>query len=474
MQGKALRRGTLGSRLVDFIGDASITSPARFAIIVFAALVGIFTLLFSLPAAAASGRGAPLVDAVFTAVSVVCVTGLSTVDMATFWSPFGHVLVFVGVEIGGIGVLTLASILGLIISRRLGLRQKLIAASDANPLRLHRGPVSESQAVGLGETGGLLRTVATSVLVIEGVVAALLFPRMLLNGDDIGSAAWKSIYTAAMAFTNTGFLPSSDGLEPYAHDVWFLVVLMIAVILGAIGFPVIYALRRGWRRPRHWPLHVKLTLVTFGILLVGGALAFLVIESGNPATLGHEDPGQRILQSFFMSTMSRSGGFSTFDTSQIGSAGLLVTDLLMFVGGGSASTAGGIKVTTLAVLFIAAFAEARGSDDMDVAGRRIPQDVLRVAVSVVLWASTIVATSTVVLLMITGDPLDRVLFDVISAFATCGLSTGFTQHAPEAAQYVLAATMFIGRIGTVTLAAAVAARSRRRLYHRPEERPIVG
>ncbi|HEY4224691.1 MAG TPA: potassium transporter TrkG [Pseudolysinimonas sp.] len=474
MTGKPIRSGPLGARLVDFVGDVSVTSPARFAIVVFALLVALFALLFSLPIATASGHQAPLVDAVFTAVSVVCVTGLSSVDMATFWSPFGHVLVFLGVEIGGIGVLTLASILGLIISRRLGLRQKLVAAGDANPLRLHRGPISESQAVGLGETGGLLLTVATSVLVIEGAVAVLLFPRMLLNGDDPWTAAWQSVYASAMAFTNTGFLPGRDGITPYAHDVWFLVVLMIGVVFGAIGFPVIYALRRGWRTPRRWSLHVKLTLATFGILMVGGAAVYFLIEFNNPQTMAGMDPGQRILQSFFLSTMARSGGFSTFDTNHLGSAGLLVTDMLMFVGGGSASTAGGIKVTTLAVLFIAAFAEARGTDDTNVAGRRIPQDVLRVAVSVVIWAASIVAVATIVLLVITGDRLDRVLFDVISAFGTCGLSTGFAEHAPPAAQYVLAATMFMGRIGTVTIAAAIAASSRSRLYRRPEERPIVG
>lgn len=474
MQGKVIRRGPMGARLIDFVGDVSVSSPARFAILVFALLVGVFTLLFSLPVATSSGHQAPFVDALFTAVSVVCVTGLSSVDMATFWSPFGHLLVFLGVEIGGIGVLTFASILGLVISRKLGLRQKLVAAGDANPLRLHRGPVSESQAVRLGETGGLLLTVATSVLVIEAAVALLLFPRMLLNGVDPWTAAWQSVYTAAMAFTNTGFLPSSDGLAPYVHDVWFLVVLMIGVVFGAIGFPVIYALRRGWRTPRRWSLHVKLTLTTFGILLVGGAIVYFLIEFNNPQTMAGMDPGQRILQSFFLSTMARSGGFATFDTNHLGSAGLLVTDILMFVGGGSASTAGGIKVTTLAVLFLAAFAEARGNDDTDVAGRRIPQDVLRVAVSVVIWAATIVSTATIVLLVITGDRLDRVLFDVISAFATCGLSTGFAEHASPAAQYVLAATMFMGRIGTVTIAAAIAASSRGRLYRRPEERPIVG
>ncbi|HEY4153159.1 MAG TPA: potassium transporter TrkG [Pseudolysinimonas sp.] len=474
MRGKTIRRGPFGARLIDFVGDVSVTSPARFAIIVFALLVALFAVLFSLPIATASGHQAPLVDAVFTAVSVVCVTGLSSVDMATFWSPFGHLLVFLGVEIGGIGVLTFASILGLVISRKLGLRQKLVAASDANPLRLHRGPVPESQAVRLGETGGLLLTVATSVLVIEGAVAALLFPRMLLNGDDPWTAAWQSVYTSAMAFTNTGFLPGRAGLAPYAHDAWFLIVLMIGVVFGAIGFPVIYALRRGWRTPRRWSLHVKLTLATFGILLVGGAVVYFLIEFNNPQTMAGMDPGQRILQSFFLSTMARSGGFSTFDTSQLGSAGLLVTDMLMFVGGGSASTAGGIKVTTIAVLFIAALAEARGTGDMEVWGRRVPQDVLRVAISVLLWAVTIVAVATIALLLITGDSLDRVLFDVISAFTTCGLSTGFAAHAPPAAQYVLAATMLVGRIGTVTLAAAVAASSRPRLYHRPEERPIVG
>ncbi|MEO6534255.1 MAG: potassium transporter TrkG [Pseudolysinimonas sp.] len=474
MDDKVIRRGPWVARLIDLVGDLSVSSPARFAIVAFGLLVALFTLLFSLPVATASGHQAPFVDALFTAVSVVCVTGLSSVDMATFWSPFGHLLIFLGVEIGGIGVLTVASILGLVISRRLGLRQKLMAAGDANPLRLHRGPVSESQAVRLGETGGLLLTVAVSVLVIEGAVAVLLFPRMLLNGDDVWTAAWQSVYTSAMAFTNTGFLPGREGLTPYAHDVWFLVVMMIGVVFGAIGFPVIYALRRGWRTPRHWSLHVRLTLVTFGILLVGGALAYFVIEFDNPQTMAGMDPGQRILQSFFLSTMARSGGFATFDTNHLGGAGLLVTDMLMFVGGGSASTAGGIKVTTLAVLFIAAFAEARGTDDVEVGSRRIPQDVVRVAVSVVLWAATIVATATILLLMITGDRLDRVLFDVISAFATCGLSTGFAEHAPPAAQYVLALTMFMGRIGTVTLAAAVAASSRRHLYHLPEERPIVG
>ncbi|MEP6479334.1 MAG: potassium transporter TrkG [Rhodoglobus sp.] len=467
------QEGFLG-RIRDGIDAFVAATPARFAILIFLSLVLVFTLLFSLPISTSSGKHAPLVDALFTAVSVICVTGLSTVDMATYWSPFGHGLIFIGVEIGGVGVLTLASILGLVISRRLGLRQKLLAAGDANPLRIRKGPVAEGQAVRLGETGNLLVTVAVSVIAIEAIIAVLLFPRMLMQGVAPLDAAWQSVYISAMTFTNTGFLPTADGLTPYAGDAWFLSVMMLGVVFGAIGFPVIYVLSRNLRHPRKWSLHVKMTLLTSGLLLVLGALAYFVLEFNNQRTFAGLDPGQRILQSFFMSTMARSGGFATIDPSQLDGSSLLVTDMLMFIGGGSASTAGGIKVTTLAVLFLAAFAEARGNDEMEAYERRIPQDVLRLAVSVVLWSATTVAAACIVLLLMTDEPLDYVLFDVISAFATCGLSTGFTQHASEPAQYVLAATMFFGRVGTVTLAAALAASQRRQLFTRAEERPIVG
>ncbi len=474
MRGAPTTRVGLYARLRDGIDAFVAATPARFAIVIFASLILVFTLLFSLPLATATGQRAPLVDALFTAVSVICVTGLSTVDMATYWSPFGHTLIFIGVEIGGVGVLTLASILGLVISRRLGLRQKLIAAGDANPLRIRKGPIAEGQAVRLGETGSLLLTVAISALVIELAVALLLFPRMLIQGVPVLDAAWQSIYISAMAFTNTGFLPTAEGLTPYAGDVWFLSVMMIGVIAGAIGFPVIYVLSKNLRRPRRWSLHVKLTILTFGLLLVLGAVAYFFLEFNNPKTFGGMDAGQRVLQSFFLSAMTRSGGFSTIDISQLDSSSLLVSDMLMFIGGGSASTAGGIKVTTLAILFLAAFAEARGHDDMEAFERRIPSDVLRLGVSVVLWGATTVAASCVIIMLMTDATLDFVLFDVISAFATCGLSTGFTQSTSESAQYVLAATMFFGRIGTVTLAAALAASQHPRMFRRSEERPIVG
>ncbi|HWL60652.1 MAG TPA: potassium transporter TrkG [Microbacteriaceae bacterium] len=458
-----------------WVGDFMTRSPSRFALTVFSTLILVFTALFSLPAATAAGQRTHLVDAFFTAVSTICVTGLSTVDMGTHWSPLGHAFILIGTQIGGIGVLTMASILGLVITRRLGLRQKLVAASDSNPLRVHSGPISESQAVRLSDTRGLLVTVATSMLVIEGATAVLLLPRLLLSGMHAGEAVWQSVFLAAMAFTNTGFTVSADGIQAFAADPYLLIVLMIATVLGAIGFPVIYSLRHTLLRPRRWSLHVKLTLSAFVLLWVGGWIVYIVLEWDNTASFGGDtDFGQRLLQAAFLSTMTRSGGFATFDTSQLEESSILVTSMLMFVGGGSASTAGGIKVTTLAILFLAAVAEARGRAGIEAFGKFIPSDVLRLAVSVTLWGATLVAVTTTVLLWMTDDPVHYILFDVISAFATCGLSTGFTADAPESAQTIIAIVMFLGRIGTATFAAALAARQHVRLFKQPEERPIVG
>ncbi|MCW3493523.1 TrkH family potassium uptake protein [Microbacterium sp. SSM24] len=468
------RLRALGHGVVEFFRDLTQRSPARFAIIIFLSLILVFTGLFSLPIAAADGQVTPFADAFFTAVSTICVTGLSTVDMATHWSPFGHVLVFVGVQIGALGVLTLASILGLVISRRLGLRAKLIAASDSNPLRTHGGPVNEGQTVQLGQIGALLATVALSTLAIEAIVAILLYPGLIVAGVPWDVALWEAPFYAAMAFTNTGFTPNAEGLEPFAQDYFFLTVLMFGVFLGSIGFPVIYTLRKHLWHVRRWSLHTKLTLITTIALFFAGGVAFLILEYDNLLTLGRQDAWDTTFQAFFLSAMTRSGGFSLLDIGELNQSSLLVGCMLMFVGGGSASTAGGIKVTTLAIIGLAVWSEAKGRAANQVFGRRIPSDVLRVALSVVAWGATIVAISTITLTQITKAELGDVLFDVISGFATVGLSTGLTAELPDSGIYVLAITIVMGRVGTVTLAAAVAASSRSQLYSLPVERPIVG
>lgn len=474
MQARGSARGSVFERVRDFVDFFAASSPARFAILIFTGLVLLLTAVLSLPIATVDRTSTPLADAFFTAMSSICVTGLTTVNMATHWSTFGTIAILIGIEIGAIGVLTLASMLGLIVSRRLGLKAKLLAASDSNPLRLHAGPVAESQAVRLGEIGGLLSTVAISVLAIEVVITLFIAPRLLLEGADPWAATWQGFYFATSAFTNTGFVPTEAGLAPFTADPWMLSAISIAVILGSLGFPVIFALVKRWRTPHRWSLHVKLTLVTTAILIVAGAVVVYALEWNNNLTLGAQEPAVRPMTATFLSIMTRSGGFSTVDIGQMHDSSLLVMDMLMFVGGGSASTAGGIKVTTLAVLFLAAFAEARGDSDIQAFQRRIPPDVLRLSVSVVLWGATIVAVATIATLQTTNAPLDKVLFDVISAFGTCGLTTGVTEQLPDAGKYILAATMWAGRVGTVTLAAALAASQRRQLFTRAEERPIVG
>ncbi|MDQ2698244.1 MAG: TrkH family potassium uptake protein [Actinomycetota bacterium] len=470
------RRGLISrfAELWDDLRNLTTSSPARFAVLVFITLILIFTFLYSLPAAAADGQRTPFADALFTAVSTICVTGLATVDMFTHWSPFGHVITYVGVNVGALGVLTLASILGLVISKRLGLRAKLIAAGDSNPLRARGGPVNEGQTVRLGEVGQLLATVALSTLVIEAVLAILLYPALVWAGIPPLAALWEAPFYAAMAFTNTGFVPNADGLLPFVDDFFLLGILMVGVFLGSIGFPVIFTLFKHHWHFRQWSLHAKLTLITTVVLFVAGALVFLLLEYDNPKTLGSLDAWDTTFQTFFLSAMTRSGGFSVVPIDDLHGSSLVVGSMLMFVGGGSASTAGGIKVTTLAVLALAVFSEARGRQSVQVFGRRIPSDVQRVALSVVAWGATICALSTITIAQITQAPVEEVLFDVISGFATVGLSTGLTEQLPDPGIYIMALTMFMGRVGTVTLAAAVAATSRTQLYSLPVERPIVG
>ncbi|BDZ39416.1 TrkH family potassium uptake protein [Microbacterium suwonense] len=450
------------------------SSPSRFAIVIFAALILLFTGLLSLPISSSDGSVTPLSDALFTAVSTICVTGLSTVDMSTHWSWFGQIVIFTGVNIGGLGVLTLASLMGLAISKRLGLSAKLMAAGDSNPLRAHGGVVNEGQTVRLGEVGQLLTTVALSALIIEAGLAILLYPALVMAGVDAFSALWEAPYFAAMSFTNTGFAPNAGGVAIFGDDYLVLILLMAGVFLGSIGFPVIYTLAKHAWHFKRWSLHSKLTIVTTVLLFFAGAVTFLLLEFDNPRTFGSMDATDTTMQAFFLSAMTRSGGFDVIEISELNGSSMLVACMLMFVGGGSASTAGGIKVTTLAVLAIAVWSEARGRQSVEAFGRRIPSDVQRVGLSVVAWGATIVALSTVVITQITKQPVVDVLFDVISAFGTVGLTSGVTEALPDAGSYVLAATIFMGRVGTVTLAAAVAATSRSQLYALPVERPIVG
>ncbi len=446
----------------DFVDGVANSSPARLALIIFSAVILIFTALLSLPAATSSGEATPLHDALFTAVSAVCVTGLTVVSTADYWSFFGQFIILLGIFVGGLGTLTLASLLALVVSKRLGVRGKLIAQSAMN------------NASRLGEVGTLLRIVITTSVVIEVVLALVLIPRFMMLGESPLLAIWHGVFYSISAFNNAGFTPHSDGLIPYETDLWILTPIMIGVFLGSLGFPVIMVLVQVRHHFEKWSIHAKLTVTVSAILVLAGAIGWALLEWNNNRTIGSLSGSDKVIHAVFASIMTRSGGFNLVDQSDMSSTTMLLTDALMFAGGGSASTAGGIKVTTIAVMFLAIVAEARGDADVRAWGRTIPQGTMRVAISVIFMGATLVMIATGAILSLTDEPLDRVVFEVISAFATCGLSTNLSAELPPEGKYVLTALMFAGRMGTITLASALALRQRKTLYHYPEERPIIG
>ena len=449
------------TRLRDFIDSIANSSPARLALTAFGVVILFFTALLSLPISSARGEATPLHEALFTAVSAVCVTGLTVVSTAVHWSFFGQLVILVGIFVGGLGTLTLASLLALMVSKKLGVRGKLIAQEALNAGRL-------------GEVGTLLRIVIVTSVVIEAALALTLIPRFLILGESFPQSVWHGIFYAISAFNNAGFTPHSDGIVPYETDLWILVPLMLGVFLGSLGFPVVMVLQQNGLRWKKWNLHTKLTIQVSFILLFAGTFFWALLEWDNLRTIGEMSLGDKITHSLFASVMLRSGGFNLVDQNHMESTTMLLSDALMFAGGGSASTAGGIKVTTIAVMFLAITAEARGDADVKIYGRTIPEGTMRVAISVIVAGATLVSVSALLLLHISGATLDRVLFETISAFATVGLSTNLSAELPPSGVYVLAALMFAGRVGTVTLAAALALRQRSQLYHYPEERPIIG
>jgi len=436
-------------------------SPARLAVTVFALVIGLVTLLLSAPWATRAGTRAPFADALFTATSASTVTGLVVVPTGEYWSTWGLVVILVAIKIGGLGVMTLASLLGLAVSRRIGLTQRLLVTSETKTSRL-------------GEVGSLLRTVIATSTLFEVAIALILLPRFHMYSEDWGEAAWHAVFYGVSSFNNAGFVPTPEGLAPFVSDWWVLLPIIVGVFIGSLGFPVLLNVLQHLREPRRWSLHSKLTITTSLALVVVGSILVAAFEWTNPGTFRPLGPAATILASLFAGVMPRSAGFSTVDVGQMHEGTWLLNDALMFVGGGSASTAGGIKVTTLAVMLLAIIAEARGDRDVEAYGRRIPREVLQVAIAVTMVSATIVLVSCLLLLSITGETLDVVLFEVISAYATCGLSTGLTPDLPDPAKYILSVLMFIGRTGTMTLAAALALRSRRRVVRFPEERPIIG
>jgi len=440
----------------------AIIHPARAVALAFGAAILLGTLLLMLPQASSSGLSAPPGVAFFTAVSAVCVTGMAVVDTGTYWTGFGQGAIMLLFQLGGFGMMTAATLLGLMVNRSTRLRTRLMTQT-------------ETRSIGLGDVSSVARVVLVASLVSQAVLAAILAVRLRLgHGLEWEEAGWLGLFHAASAFNNAGFSIHADSLTRYAGDALVLVPLMLAIVIGGIGFPVLHDLRLRWHDPRHWSLHTKLTLAGTGVLLLLGFGAVLLFEWDNARTLGPFDMARKLLNSLFMSVSARTAGFNTVDIGALTHETWALHYLLMFIGGGSAGTAGGVKVGTVAVLFLLVLAEARGHTDTEAFGRRVGAPAQRQAITVLVLGSVLVALGTLSLLRLTDFPTDQVIFEVIAAFGSAGLSTGITPQLPPAGQLVLALLMFFGRVGTITLATSLVLGERRMPYRYPEEHPIVG
>ena len=436
--------------------------PGRVIAAAFAAAIAVGTALLSLPLATAAGGRTDFLTALFHATSAVCVTGLVTVDTGTHWSGFGQAVILLLIQAGGLGIMTLATLLALLLSRRLGLRARLIAQA-------------ETKALSAADVRRVIGKVVVFTLSCEAVVAVVLAIRFATGYDQtVLSAAYYGAFHAISSFNNAGFGLRADSLMQYVADPWVNLPIDAAVIVGGLGFPVVFELAREWRTPRSWSVLTRITVIVTVSLLVVGTVAFLVAEGGNPGTLGPLSGGTKLLAAFTAAVMPRTAGFNNLDIAAYQPETLLLTDALMFIGGGSAGTAGGIKVTTFGLLAYVLWAEMRGDPDVEVGRRRVPGTNQRQALAIALLGIGLVAVATFVMEALTDFTFDQVLFETISAFATVGLSTGITADLPAGAQGLLVLLMFIGRIGPLTLASGLALRERARRHSLPEERTIVG
>ncbi|MCB0919639.1 MAG: TrkH family potassium uptake protein [Actinobacteria bacterium] len=436
--------------------------PARLIIGGFLGAVAVGTGLLSLPWATADGHAAPWEDTLFTATSAVSVTGLITEDTGTYWSLFGQIIILALIQIGGLGIMTVATLVALLISRRLRLGTRL--ATQA-----------ETKSLSASDVGRVVRRVVLFSLAVELIVAIILGVRLvLLEQKGVFESVYEAIFLAISSFNNAGFALRSNNLMDFQDDPWVLLPIAAAVIIGGLGFPVWLDLFRNWRRPRRWSTLTRVTLWMTGILLAFGMAVYLFSEMKNPLTLGPMGDADRLLNSFFSGVMPRTAGFNSIDTTALQPETAFATDILMFIGGGSAGTAGGIKITTLGILCLVVLAQARGDSDVATGRRRISTATERQALTIMALAGTIVAVAILFLIPLTAGDFESVAFEVISAFSTVGLSMGATPNLTPAGELVVVVLMFIGRIGPLTVMSALALRERRRRTTLPEERMILG
>lgn len=415
-------------------------------------------------------------DALFSAVSAVCVTGLMTVTPAVQFTLFGKVVLLLLIQIGGLGVLACATAFFLILRRQITVRDRVVLQESYGMYRL-------------GGVVDLVKKVLIGTFAVEGAGAVFYMTRFIPEFGVL-RGVWYSVFHAVSAFCNAGIdILGDDSLSRYAGDIGVNLTTMLLIILSGLGFTVWFDIignaKRLWKHelPRRWwftrlKLHSKLALLVTLFLIVSGTLFVLAAEYHNPDTIGNMDLPHKILASAFQSVTTRTAGFYTFSQSAMHEESKLFLCLLMFIGGSPGGTAGGVKTTTVAMLLVACFTFVRGGNDMECMGRKISSANFRTGFCVTVVAFLAFITGTIAILIAEADsvPAINVLYETASAIGTVGLSADLTPNLGRFSQAVLMLLMYMGRLGPLTLALLFAGKSnpRDRIRSLPEERIMVG
>lgn len=434
-------------------------SAPRLIAIGFAVFMGLGTLLLKLPTS--THGGISWVDAFFVSVSAVSVTGLTSVPFPGMFTTFGTVAVMLLVQVGGLGVMTFTTLGAVLIGQRVGFRNLLTVreelGSTDSPRNIFR----------------LIGQIAGITLLVESAGVMVLAAGFIKSGFGYGQGLFQAVFHAIAAFCNAGFVALPDGdLTSYAGAPSVNLSLVALIVLGGLGFPVLVNLYH-YRQMRRLTLHAKLVLVASATLVLIGVLSVAFLEWTNPATLGGQPTATRLWESLFQGVTPRTAGFSTVDYAQMRESTLFLQIGLMFIGTAPASTGGGVKVTTLALLVLLLLAQVRGQEDVSAFGRRISRQLIQKVLVVLSISALVVILATLAIMISDGLRLVPAIFEVTSAFGTVGLSMQVTQELSTFAKLVIIGVMFFGRVGPITLVLALAARKRRG-YIYPQEDIAIG
>lgn len=418
------------------------------------------SLLLLIPKMTQSGK-ISYIDALFTSTSAVCVTGLIVQSTPTYFTDLGKIVILILIQIGGLGIMTVGSIFGLILGRKIHIRDKFYINTSFGS----KQPFSASK---------FFIVIAGTTFTIEFIgfiIMTLIF--YFNHAFPFKTSMTFSLFHTVSAFNNAGFSLFTNSFEMFSSDIPLNLILMALIVLGGIGFPVISEIIT-FRRIRHFSLHAKVVMTATAILILTGAIMFFILEFNNPESIANVPLPTKILASFFQSVTARTAGFNTMKIGMLNPATIFALILLMFIGASPGGTGGGIKTTTFVAVAAGGLSSIRGRGGVTLFKRKLPSSVVNRALMVTIVAAVLVIISTIGILAFEKYSLKEVLFEVVSAFGTVGLSTGITPQLSIASKIILILTMFIGRIGIITLSLAIAIRGIVNKIAYPEETITIG